>query len=369
MKNIKSHFTFLKAERSGILCILFLIFTVQGIYFYTNPTKTPPLFADAEVAIYQQQIDSLKLLAIEQRKPKIFPFNPNFISDYKGFTLGMSTEEIDRLHEFRATNKYVNSAKEFQTVTKVSDSLLGILEPHFKFPEWVTNKKKNKQSYTPNKFAKKEDVVFKKMDLNKATIEELRKVYGIGEKLSERIIKYRAKLGGFTTASQLEDVYGLKPEVIQKVWQRFYLNKSNTYQKSDEVALKKIDLNKATIEELRKVYGIGEKLSERIVNYRTKIGGFVTESQLEDVYGLKPEVIQNVWKRFYLEKPVITKVNLNTCSPEELQKIPYINYELADEIINQRILREGFKTFDDLAKIRNFPTKKIKIIELYLWIE
>ncbi|MBC8753649.1 helix-hairpin-helix domain-containing protein [Kordia sp. YSTF-M3] len=364
MKNIKSHFTFLKAERSGILCIIFLIFMVQGIYFYTNPTQTPQLFADAEVAIYQQHIDSLKLLAIEERKPKIFPFNPNFISDYKGFTLGMSTKEIDRLHKFRATNKYVNSAKEFQTVTKVSDSLLSILQPHFKFPEWVTNKKKKKWAY-----GKKEEVILKKIDLNKATIEELRKVYGIGEKLSARIVNYRAKLGGFVTESQLENVYGLKPEVIQKVWKRFYLGKSNTYEKADEVALEKIDLNKATIEELRKVYGIGEKLSERIVKYRTKIGGFVIESQLEDVYGLKPEVVQNVWKRFYIEKPAIVKVNLNTCSLEELLKIPYIDYELADEIINQRILREGFKTFEDLAKIRNFPTKKIKIIELYLSIE
>jgi len=366
MKNIKSHFTFLKAERSGILCILFLIFIVQGIYFYTNPTETPTLFADAEIALYQQQIDSLKLLEIENRKPKIFPFNPNFITDYKGFTLGMSTEEIDRLHEFRATNKYVNSAEEFQSVTNVSDSLLSILQPHFKFPEWVTNRKK---AHKANTYTKKEEVVLKKLDINKATIKELRKVYGIGEKLSERIVNYRTKLGGFVTESQLENVYGLKPEVIQKVWQRFYLGKSNTFEKTDKGMFEKIDLNKATIEELRKVYGIGEKLSERIVKYRTKLGGFVTESQLEDVYGLKPEVIQKVWERFYIEKPIITKVNVNTCSQEELLKIPYINYELADEIINQRILREGFKTFEDLTKIRNFPTKKIKIIELYLWIE
>jgi competence protein ComEA len=437
MKNIKSHFTFLKAERSGILCIIFLIFIVQGIYFYTNPTKTPKLFADAAVAVYQEQVDSLKLLAIEQRKPRIFPFNPNFISDYKGFTLGMSTKEIDRLHEFRTTNKYVNSAKEFQTVTKVSDSLLSVIQPYFKFPEWVTNKKKRKQKYIPYKYKNKSAVItekinlnkatieelrkvygigeklsariikyktmlggfvtesqlddvyglkpeviqkvwkrfyigkitISKIDLNKATIEELRKVYGIGEKLSARIVKYRTKIDGFVTESQLEDVYGLKPEVIQKVWKRFYLDKSNTYEKSDEVAQKKTDLNKATIEELRKVYGIGEKLSARIVKYRTKIDGFVNESQLDDVYGLKPEVIQNVWKRFYLEKPIITKVNINTCTLEELLKIPYINYELADEIINQRTLREGFKTFDDLTKIPNFPTKKIDIIGLYLLIQ
>ncbi|WP_298519286.1 helix-hairpin-helix domain-containing protein [uncultured Kordia sp.] len=292
MKNIKSHFTFLKAERSGILCIILLIFIVQGIYFYTNPAKiTSNLFSNAQISVYQQQIDSLKLLALNT-KPKRYPFNPNFISDYKGFTLGMSTEEIDRLHTFRAKNKYVNSAKEFQTITKVSDSLLNEIKPYFKFPEWVQHKKKKKRNYQQKKYSKKEEIVFKKIDINKATIAELRKVYGIGEKLSARIVKYR-----------------------------------------------------------------------------TKLNGFVVESQLNDVYGLQPEVIQKLWKRFYLEKPIVTKINLNTCTLEALQKVPYINYELADEILNQRTLREGFKDFEELTKIRNFPSDKLEIIEVYLHIE
>ncbi len=359
MKNIKSHFTFLKAERSGILCIIFLIFTVQGIYFYTNPTKaTTSVFTNDAIASYQQHIDSLKLIALNT-KPKRYPFNPNFISDYKGFTLGMSTKEIDRLHAFRAKNKYVNSAAEFQTVTKVSDSLLNDIKPYFKFPEWVKNKQQ-KQSYQKKKYANKEAIILKKINLNTATVAELRKVYGIGEKLSARIVNYRTKLGGFTTTSELYDVYGLKPEVIQKIWKRFYIG---------EITIVKIDINKATIAELRKVYGIGEKLSARIVKYRTKLNGFVTEAQLNDVYGLKPEVIEKLWKRFYLEKPTITKINLNTCTLEELQRIPYINYELADEILNQRTLREGFKNFEELTKIQNFPSDKIKIIEVYLQIE
>ncbi|MEM6721183.1 MAG: helix-hairpin-helix domain-containing protein [Bacteroidota bacterium] len=292
MKNIKSHFTYLKAERSGILCIIFLIFIVQGIYFYTNPTKaTTNLFSNSAVVNHQKYIDSLKFVALNA-KPKRYPFNPNFISDYKGFTLGMSTAEIDRLHAFRSKNKYVNSAKEFQTVTKVSDSLLNAIKPYFKFPEWTQRKQQKKRVYQQKKYASKEIEI-----------------------------------------------------------------------------IKKIDINKATIPELRKVYGIGEKLSARIVKYRTKLNGFVTESQLNEVYGLKPEVIEKLWKRFYLEKPNITKINLNTCTLEELLKVPYINYELADEILNQRILREGFKNFEELTKIQKFPTDKIKIIEVYLHIQ
>ena len=50
----------------------------------------------------------------------------------------MSAEEINRLHAYRAKNKWVNSRKEFQRITKVSDSLLKQIAPYFKFPDWVT---------------------------------------------------------------------------------------------------------------------------------------------------------------------------------------------------------------------------------------
>jgi hypothetical protein len=48
----------------------------------------------------------------------------------------MSVQEIDRLLEYRKGNKYVKP-KEFQAVTQVSDSLLNVIAPYFKFPDWV----------------------------------------------------------------------------------------------------------------------------------------------------------------------------------------------------------------------------------------
>ena len=53
----------------------------------------------------------------------------------------MSNEEIDRLLDYRKQNQWINSAKQFQEVTQVSDSLLNKISPYFKFPDWVTNPK------------------------------------------------------------------------------------------------------------------------------------------------------------------------------------------------------------------------------------
>ena len=97
-----------------------------------------------EIGKFQREIDSLKLIELENRKPKIFPFNPSFLTDYRGYQLGLSTEEIDRLLQHRKQGNYINSAKEFQKVTRISDSLLNTIEPYFKFPDWVTKKEANK---------------------------------------------------------------------------------------------------------------------------------------------------------------------------------------------------------------------------------
>ena len=90
----------------------------------------------------QSNIDSLK-----SEKPqttyKIYPFNPNFITDFKGHKLGMSVEQIDRLLAFRKQGKFANSPEEFQKVTGISDSLLNAISPYFKFPDWVNKKNSN----------------------------------------------------------------------------------------------------------------------------------------------------------------------------------------------------------------------------------
>ena len=77
----------------------------------------------------QAKIDALKEKALVKDSIKIYPFNPNFITDYKGYILGMSVPEIDRLHAFRGENKYVNSQEDFQKVTQISDSLLKVISP------------------------------------------------------------------------------------------------------------------------------------------------------------------------------------------------------------------------------------------------
>ena len=131
----KQFFNFNKSQRTGIVLLFVLIISLQSaIYFFTFdiiPFKENEKEKQNWLA-FQSEIDSLKSEK-ENYIPKIYPFNPNFITDYKGYKLGLSIKEIDRLHAFRKTNKYLNSAEDFQAVTKVSDSLLRVISSYFKF--------------------------------------------------------------------------------------------------------------------------------------------------------------------------------------------------------------------------------------------
>ncbi|WP_179351731.1 ComEA family DNA-binding protein [Winogradskyella vidalii] len=293
---MKSHFQFSNQQRSGIFLLVLLLLIAQCVYWFV-----PDIFSfsnedfknnEIEIESFRRELDSLRLIEIENNKPKIYPFNPNYITDYKGYSLGMSNEEIDRLHQFREGNQWVNSAKEFQQVTKVSDSFLNTISPYFKFPDWVTNPKPKSQGY------------------------------------------------------------------------------SNSYSNSNNPKTfeQKIDLNTATAIQLKKVYGVGEKLSERIVNYRNKFkGGFISEVQLSEVYGLSPEVIERIKNDFVVKTPrAITTFNINTATRDELVTIQYIDYEIAHHIIEERTLRDGFNSIDDLLLVEDFPVKKFDIIKLYL---
>lgn len=284
-----SHFKFSKKQRSGIFLLLLLIISLECIYFFVDFSTDEVNVDSNELKLFQKEIDSLKLVGIEKNKTKLLPFNPNYITDYKGFTLGMTNEEIDRLLNFRKQNKWINSAKEFQEVTKISDSLLLVISPYFKFPEWVNNN----ESITTSTF-----------------------------------------------------VVDTKPKNFDQ----------------------KQDLNTATAQQLQKINGIGEVLSERIIKYRNRFsGGFIDDIQLTDIYGLSPEVIERITNQFTVKTPSeINKININKASADELVTVQYIDYEIAHYIIEERTLREGFKSLDELTKVKDFPVNKIEIIKLYL---
>lgn len=277
---IKSYFQFSKAQRSGIFMMLSICVSLQLAYYFIefSSEETPSNEAQEWLSL-QSQIDSIKQIQQEARS-KIFPFNPNFISDFKGYKLGMSVAEIDRLLSYRKTNQYVNSASEFQQVTKVSDSLLRTIAPYFKFPDWVTRKKEF-QLYSKIPFYKKEKIIV--LDINEAKTEDLINVYGIGEGLSARILKEKEKFGGFVSMEQMKDIWGLSSEVIENLNKHFKV--------SGLTKVRKIPINDASVKELSQFPYFRFVLAKSIVTYRSMNGDIKNAKDLLKINGFPVEKV------------------------------------------------------------------------------
>ena len=87
-------------------------------------------------------------------------------------------------------------------------------------------------------------------------------------------------------------------------------------------APEKFDLNNADTSQLKKIYGIGDKLSMRILKYRDVLGGFVGMDQLKEVYGLDSLVINRLIENSTIQNEFQPKkININTASEKQLSSI------------------------------------------------
>ncbi|MDO6675816.1 helix-hairpin-helix domain-containing protein [Tenacibaculum sp. 1_MG-2023] len=287
MKIFKSHFWYNKHQRNGVFFLLFIIIVLQLIYVYVDfSSEEAQGVSKKELIAFQNTVDSLKRIELDKRKPKLYPFNPNYITDFKGYQLGMSLEEIDRLHNYRKQNKWINSVKDFKQVTKVPDSLLDKVAPYFKFPDWVNarNKRKTKKLLEARlksgyKAGNKKSTYLKPTlstsDINKATQKDFEFVSGIGEVLSSRIVKYRGKLQGYLLPEQLYEVWGLDKETANRVLQTFAIVEKPT--------IKKVNVNTARFKEVLKNPYIDYKLCKKIFEYRDEVAELQDISELRNI--------------------------------------------------------------------------------------
>jgi DNA uptake protein ComE-like DNA-binding protein len=279
MKIFKSHFWYTKNQRNGILLLLIIIIFLQLILHFKNFDSQQMVdLSLPKITSYNKQLDSLKKKSSKKKKFKIYPFNPNYISDYKGYQLGMNVDEIDRLLAHREQRLYVNSAKEFQTITKISDSLLQKISPFFKFPEWVqkkNNNKNNQQRYIPNSRINVSEITT--VDINKATLKDFTAIEGVDEYISERIIKYRSKLQGFSFKEQLFEVWGLDEQMANKILSTFSIK--------NKPIIKKVNINTASFKEVLSNPYIDYELCIQIFDYKDEVAELQSISEIKNIEG------------------------------------------------------------------------------------
>lgn len=108
---------------------------------------------------------------------------------------------------------------------------------------------------------------------------------GIGPVLAARIIRYRDKLGGFHSVTQLKEVYGITDSVYEKI---------NPLIKNGAEQVHTLDLNKVSLEELKMHPYLRWKIANAIIRYREANGPFQSLEDLKKIWSLSPETILKI---------------------------------------------------------------------------
>nr|WP_255555092.1 helix-hairpin-helix domain-containing protein [Flavobacterium sp. NKUCC04_CG] len=192
----------------------------------------------------------------------------------------------------------------------------------------------------------------------------------------DKLHAYREKNHFVNSAAEFQTVTGVSKQWLDSISVYFKFpqwtsssQKAQLPKKQDAIttALEIKDINTASRDELMQVRGIGPVFSDRIINERNRLRGFVHMKQLDFIWGLSPENIANLNAYFDILDPVVVlKTNVNTATLDEISKIPYINYRIARGIVIYRSSHGDFTHLKEFENIVNFPLDKLEIISLYL---
>jgi len=204
---------------------------------------------------------------------------------------------------------------------------------------------------------------------------------GFDSILAQRVMKFRDSKGRFYVKRDLLKIYGLPeelytrladfislPDTIMKEKQRYdnYRIKPKSPVSDGRTELVLLNINVADTNDLKRIKGIGSVLSARIIKYRDLLGGYSNINQLDDVYGLKGRSLENLKYMVYVDSLFIPeKIRINFTEWEELVRHPYINSQMANDIINLRSEKGYLNNINDLKDITYMNDSILNQLEPY----
>jgi competence protein ComEA len=208
-------------------------------------------------------------------------------------------------------------------------------------------------------------------DPNKASLVELRGV-GFESAIAGRIIKYRQRGGVFRYRADLLKIHGLDTAFFAQIMPFVQLPDRATLEtrRRVPVSIQRFDLNTADTTALKRVRGIGEKLSIRIIRYRDALGGFLETGQLAEVYHLDTAVVRELEKHCIVKSDFVPrKHHLNLEPADSLGLHPYISRRAATAIVAYRIRHGKFRSVKDLELLNQFDSVMLRKVLPYVTVD
>lgn len=128
----------------------------------------------------------------------------------------------------------------------------------------------------------------------------------------------------------------------------------------------KIDLNRCDTTDIQRVPTFGSKRAQKLVEYRERLGGFHSFSQLQEVYVLQNVDLNLCEKYFTLSPTAIRKIHINTATYKQLIAHPYIDAYLTKTIISYREKNGPIHNMEEFQQVTHAYQELVEKLRPYL---
>jgi len=289
---LKEFFYLQKSDRKVLLTLLFLMavalivfWTVGGQYDRTE--SEPDTLREAPQTFSSRKPHQRhSYYKTEERVVERFPFDPNTADSTQLLRLGLSPWQVRNIYKYRAKGGIYRKPEDFAKLYGLTVKQYKSLQPYIRISEdyqpAATLYNNTREEYVrdtlkyPVKLKESEHII-----LNLADTSQLKKVPGIGSGWARQIVAYRERLGGFYSTDQLLDIEGFPEDALP------YLQIQNPQ-------LRKINVNKLTLNQLRQHPYIGFYRAKAIVDYRRLKGNLKSLNELSLHKDFSREAIQRL---------------------------------------------------------------------------
>lgn len=364
----KDTFHFIQSERRGVFVLasfLFLLLIINALLdrFYT-PTKTN--FAPFKKAI--AAFEAERKLAVKETILQPFLFNPNTASKKELVNLGLDNILSERIINYRKKGGRFIEKEDLQKIYGLGKKDYKRLSPFIRITKRSPNiKKESKPAYQLHPF-----------NPNTVSRDALLSM-GVSPKAVQQWLNYRSKGGRFKQKEEVRKIYALTNNEYQRLSPYMKMpatisnsNKrvatvtmANKFSQYDAISDVKLDVNTATNQDWQRLKGIGPAYAKRIINFRSKLGGFVDLNQIRNTYRLPDSVFQKIKPQLLLS-PIAPPLGINMATLETLTAHPYIQKRQAKAIVNYRKNHGKFGRWEDFKKVVVFSDQELIRLKPYL---
>lgn len=218
-------------------------------------------------------------------KGELFYFDPNTLPVDGWMKLGIREKTANTIQNYIAKGGHFYKPEDIAKIWGLHEDEVKRLLPYIRIEAKPETDLSKYPASEPRKNYEKPKYTITPCDVNNSDTAAFIALPGIGSKLAARIVAFREKLGGFYKIDQLAETYGLPDSTFQKIKSRLVIGNSN---------IKKLNINTATVDELKAHPYLRYNIANAIVQYRLQHGNFASVADVKNIMLITEDIYNKV---------------------------------------------------------------------------